>query len=117
VAVRNAFARGWSDGRPTWALSWLAPDNQSDQCKAICRLVAEHHASYGDEVTFIPGGYFANAYNTREQVSRDLHDGLALASAIVGVSYRPKCVIARFPFPSIKEGMRRKYLRMYFVPQ
>lgn len=96
AAFRTAFARGWPDGRLTWALSWLALNNQSDQYKAIRRCVAEYHASYGDEVTFIPGGYFANAYNTRELVSRDLHDGLALASAVVGGGYRPKCVIAGF---------------------
>ena len=89
AAFRTAFARGWPDGRLNWALSWLALNNQSDQYKAIRRRVAEYHASYGDEVTFIPGGYFANAYNTRELVSRDLHDGLALASAVVGGGYRP----------------------------
>ena len=31
AAFRTAFARGWPDGRLTWALSWLALNNQSDQ--------------------------------------------------------------------------------------
>ena len=55
AAFRTAFARGWPDGRLTWALSWQALNNQSDQYKAVRRRVAEYHASYGDEVTFIPG--------------------------------------------------------------
>jgi len=96
AAFRNAFAQGWPGGRMTWALSWLALTNNSEQYKGIRKLAAEYHERYGDEVTFIPGGYFANAYNTREQVNRDLHDGLALASAVVGGGYRPQGVIAGF---------------------
>ena len=74
AAFRHAFAQGWPDGRMTWALSWLALTNPSEQYKGIRKRVAEYHDRYGDEVTFIPGGHFANAYNTREQVVRDLHD-------------------------------------------
>src|ERR1019366_6646907 len=96
AAFRNAFAQGWPGGSMTWALSWLALTNTSEQYKGIRKLVAEYHERYGDEVTFIPGGYFANAYSRREQVNRDLHDGIALASAVVGAGYRPKCVIAGF---------------------
>ena len=55
-----------------------------------------YHRKYGDEITFIPGGYFAPMYNTREQVNRDLHDGLALVRNMVGNGYRPKSVIAGF---------------------
>jgi hypothetical protein len=95
-AFRNAFAQGCPGGHLTWAMSWLALVNQSDSYKAIRKLVAEYHERYDDEVTFIPGGYFANAYNTREQVNRDLHDGLAMASTVVGNGYRPKSVIAGF---------------------
>lgn len=96
AAFREAFARGWPEGRLTWALSWLALKDESQSYRAIRQLVVEYHARFGDEVTFIPGGYFANAYSTREQVNRDLHDGLAMASAVVGNGYRPRCVIAGF---------------------
>lgn len=50
----------------------------------------------GDEITFIPGGYFANMYNTREQVNKDLHEGLQMVSEMVGDGYRPLSVIAGF---------------------
>jgi len=96
TGFRAAFERGWPGGRLTWALSWLALNDSSDNYKRIRRLVREYHERYGDEVTFIPGGYFANAYSTRQQVNRDLHDGVALASAVMGAGYRPKCVIAGF---------------------
>lgn len=96
AAFRDAFAHGWPGGRITWALSWLALTNTTEQFKGIRKRVAEYHERYNDEVTFIPGGYFANAYNTREQVNRDLHDGLELASAVVGGGYRPQGVIAGF---------------------
>ena len=35
-------------------------------------------------------------YNTREQVNKDLHDGLQLVSEMVGDGYRPQSVIAGF---------------------
>jgi len=96
MAFREAFAQGWPGGRITWALSWLALTNTTEQFKGIRNLVSGYHERYRDEVTFIPGGYFANVYNTREQVNRDLHDGLELASAVVEGVYRPQGVIAGF---------------------
>jgi Domain of Unknown Function with PDB structure (DUF3863) len=96
AAFRDAFAQGWPGGRITWALSWLALTDKSEQYTSIRKLVAEYHSRWGDEVTFIPGGYFANAYNTREEVNRDLHDGIALAAGVVGGGYRPKSVTAGF---------------------
>jgi len=94
-AFRQAFEDGWSGGRMTWALSWRALNDRRPNYRAIRKLVADFHERYGDEVTFIPGGYFANAYNPREQVNRDLHDGLARVSAMLG-GYRPHAVIAGF---------------------
>ena len=51
---------------------------------------------FRDEITFIPGAYFSNMYNTREQVNRDLHEGLKRVSEIVGDGYRPLSVVAGF---------------------
>jgi hypothetical protein len=59
-------------------------------------LIVSYHRKFGDEITFIPGAYFANMYNTREQVNRDLHEGLKRVSEIVGDGYRPKSVVAGF---------------------
>jgi hypothetical protein len=95
-AFRAAFEAGWPGGRMTWALSWRALHDERSNYRAIRKLVAGYHDQYGDEVTFIPGGYFANAYNTREQVNRDLHDGLARVSGMMGGGYRPNAVIAGF---------------------
>jgi hypothetical protein len=96
AAFRAAVESGWPGARITWALSWCALQDRRKNYEAIRELVAGFHVRHGDEVTFIPGGYFANAYNTREQVNRDLHDGLAMASAVVGRGYRPRTVVAGF---------------------
>jgi len=95
-AMREAFERGWPGGKMTWAFSWLALQDKRDNYRAIRDLVVEYHRRYGDEITFIPGAYFANAYNTREQVNRDLHEGLAMACDMVGGGYRPRSVVAGF---------------------
>jgi hypothetical protein len=95
-AFRDAFEKGWPGGKMTWAFSWLALQDERDNYKAIRALIADFQRRYGDDVTFIPGAYFANMYNFREQVDRDLHDGLARVSELVGGGYRPSSVVAGF---------------------
>jgi hypothetical protein len=94
--LRECFARGFPGGRMSWAFSWLALQDQRPNYQAIRKQVLEYHHSYGDEITFIPGGYFAPMYNRREQVNRDLHDALKLVSEMVGGEYRPRSVVAGY---------------------
>ncbi len=96
MAFRDAVEKGFPGARITWALSWLALHDASPDYVEIRKLIVGFHRQYGDEVTFIPGGYFANAYNSTEQVNRDLHDALARVSEIVGNGYRPKSIVAGF---------------------
>lgn len=96
MKFREAVAAGFPGARMTWALSWLALYDTSYNYRQIRKLVAGYHRKYGDEVTFIPGAYFANAYNSTEQVNRDLHEGLAKVSEIVGGNYRPLSIVAGF---------------------
>ena len=93
---REAVEKGWPGARISWAFSWLALRDQRPNYRDLRKLVVFYHKEYGDEITFIPGGYFANMYNTRVQVNRDLHDGLQMVSDMVGGGYRPKSVIAGF---------------------
>jgi hypothetical protein len=95
-AFRNAVEQGWPGARMTWAMSWQALRDPRPNYKAIREIVAEYHRKHGDEITFIPGGYFANVYNTREQVNKDLHDALAMVSDLVGGGYRPRSIVAGF---------------------
>jgi hypothetical protein len=80
----------------TWSFSWRALNDQRPNYVVLKELIVSYHHKYSDEITFIPGGYFANMYNTREQVNKDLHDGLQLVSEMVGGGYRPKSAIAGF---------------------
>lgn len=93
---RDAFARGCPDGKMTWAISWLALKDDRQQYKDARRLLASYHDKYGDEITFIPGGYFAPMYNTREQTRQTIHEALKMVSEMVGGGYRPQCVVAGF---------------------
>ncbi len=96
MVFREAVESGFPGGRVTWSFSWLALHDTSANYRKIRELVVGYHHQYGDDVTFIPGAYFANAYNTIEQVNKDLHDGLARVSEIVGNGYRPQSVVAGF---------------------
>lgn len=96
IAFRKAISSEFPKARITWAFSWLALHDTSENYRKIRELVVGYHHTYGDDITFIPGAYFANAYNTREQINKDLHEGLAKVSEIVGNGYRPKSVLAGF---------------------
>ncbi|OFY57743.1 MAG: hypothetical protein A2X04_17670 [Bacteroidetes bacterium GWF2_41_9] len=96
TAFRNAVEEGFPGARITWAFSWLALHDTSSNYRKIRQRVVSYHQKYGDEITFIPGGYFANAYNSTTQVNRDLHEALTKVSEIVGNGYRPKSIVAGF---------------------
>ena len=57
---RETIARAWPGARITWAFSWLALNDQRRDYKELRELVVSYHQRHGDELTFIPGGYFAN---------------------------------------------------------
>jgi hypothetical protein len=96
INFRSAIEKGFPGARITWAFSWLALHDTTSDYTRIRELVVGYHHKYGDEITFIPGAYFANAYNSTDQVNKDLHDGLAKVSEIVGDGYRPRSVVAGF---------------------
>lgn len=96
IAFREAISSEYPEARITWSFSWLALHDTSKNYRKIRELVVGYHHKYGDDITFIPGAYFANAYNTREQVNKDLHDGLAKVSEMVGNGFRPQSVVAGF---------------------
>ena len=93
---REAFARGCPDGKMTWAISWLALIDTRQEYKDTRRLLVSYHDKYGDEITFIPGGYFAPMYDTREHNRVTIQKALQMISEMVGKKYRPECLVAGF---------------------
>ncbi|MBS1805295.1 MAG: DUF3863 domain-containing protein [Acidobacteria bacterium] len=93
---RDAFARGCPEGKMTWAISWLALHDTRKEYQEARRMLAGYHDRYGDEVTFIPGGYFAPMYDTREHNRTTIHEALKLVSNMVGGGYRPQSLVAGF---------------------
>ena len=95
-AFRLAVAAGCPEAKITWAFSWRALSAETSDYPRIRDYVKHCHETYGDDVTFIPGAFFANAHNSREQVNRDLHEGLARVSEFMGGDFRPTSVVAGF---------------------
>ncbi|MFN5578611.1 MAG: DUF3863 domain-containing protein [Akkermansiaceae bacterium] len=93
---RETIDKAWPGAKITWAFSWLALHDERQSYRELRELVVTYKKKFGDEITFIPGAYFSNMYNSREQVNRDLHEGLKRVSEIVGGGYRPKSVVAGF---------------------
>ena len=100
VEAAERFRKAVSDAIPeakvTWAFSWLALEDPRPNYVALRKRIVEYHKEYGDEITFIPGAYFAPMYNSREQVNRDLHDGLLRVEKMVGDGYRPRGIVGGF---------------------
>ncbi len=93
---RSAVANAVPEAKVTWAFSWLALQDLRPNYVALRKRIVEFHHQYGDEITFIPGAYFAPIYNSRKQVNQDLHDGLKLVENMVGNGYRPGSVVAGY---------------------
>jgi len=93
---REAFARGCPGGRMTWAISWLALMDERAEYKEARKLLAGYHDRYGDEITFIPGGYFAPMYDTREHNQETIRKALKMIEAMVGGGYRPQSLVAGY---------------------
>jgi hypothetical protein len=94
IKLRNAMEAGFPGARMTWAWSWGALNCMDSNFVELRKLMVDFHKQYGDEITFFPGVYFANKFNTEEQVKKDLHDGLELVSKMMGDGYRPKSIVA-----------------------
>jgi hypothetical protein len=94
MALRNSLAEGFPGASMTWAWSWGALNEKSENFLELRKLMVQFHKQYRDEVTFWPGVYFANKFSTHEQCKKDLHEGLQLVSEMMGDGYRPKSVIA-----------------------
>jgi hypothetical protein len=69
-AFRKAVYDGWPEAKITWAFSWLSLHSMEPNYVAIRKYVKQCHEKYGDDVTFIPGAFFANAYNSRVMTNR-----------------------------------------------
>jgi hypothetical protein len=93
---REAFARGSPQGKMTWAVSWLALKDTRKEYQEARKLLADYHHRYGDEITFIPGGYFAPMYDTREHNRATIQAALGMISTMVGGGYRPQSLVAGF---------------------
>lgn len=93
---RKAVLDGMPSAKVTWAFSWLALQDSRPNYVELRQQIVEFHRLYGDEITFIPGAFFGPIYNSREQLNRDIHDGLNLVSQMVGEGYRPHAIVAGF---------------------
>ncbi len=96
AAFRDAVSKGFPGAKVTWAFSWLALHDERPNYVAIRKQVAGYHKTYGDEVTFIPGGFFAPMYSSRAQVNLDIKEALLKIRDMVGGGYKPKSLVAGF---------------------
>jgi thioredoxin-related protein len=94
LKMRKSLADAFPGARMTWAWSWQALINKDSNYVELRKLMAQFVKEYGDEITFWPGVYFEDKFNTTEQARKDLHEGLELVSQMVGNGYRPKSVVA-----------------------
>ncbi len=93
---RDAFERGCPGGSMTWAISWLALHDDRPEYKEARKLLAGYHDRYDDEITFIPGGYFAPMFDTRQHNRETIHTALGMIGQMVGGGYRPQSLVAGY---------------------
>jgi len=108
---RSVIAKSWPGGRISWAMSWCALIDPRPNYRDLRTLLVEFHKTYGDDIIFVPGGFHACRYNSRDQINRDLHDSSEMISEMVGKGFRPPSTVALFlpaaclKFLAEKEGI------------
>jgi hypothetical protein len=93
---RETIRSAYPDGAITWALSYGALTSELEQFRQLREYVRKCHSDFGDDVTYIVGGFFANAYSTTDRVNAELDEALGLVYELMGPGYRPQSVIAGF---------------------
>ncbi|GAA5066324.1 hypothetical protein HNP84_001160 [Thermocatellispora tengchongensis] len=78
LALSACVRDNFPGARMTWGFSWGALTDPGDRYAAIRATVRELSERHGDDVTFVPGGFFANRYATRDQVAADVAEALAI---------------------------------------
>jgi Domain of Unknown Function with PDB structure (DUF3863) len=92
--ISDIIREGFPDAKLTWAFSWAALFHPSKKYSEIRKLVFNFQSQYGDDITFIPGGFFANRYNSRNQINRDISDAFREIERWTGKC--PQTLIAGF---------------------
>jgi hypothetical protein len=82
------------DARVTWAMSWGALTDGSARYRDVRAAVRRAAEAHGDDIAFVPGGFFANLYGSREDVSRDIADAADLIAQDFGRA--PRSLVAGF---------------------
>lgn len=91
----EAVRQGFPEARITWGCSWQALTDQSPRYREIRETLADLHHRFGDDVTFAPGGFFTNVYNSKDQVNRDITDALKIIDGFIP-GYQPQSLICGF---------------------
>ncbi len=102
AAFRDAVSKGFPGAKVTWAFSWLALQDQRPNYDAIRKQVVGYHKTYGDEITLIPGGFFAPMYSSRAQVNLDIKEALLKVRDMVGDGYKPNRRLGVGPIESYR---------------
>lgn len=95
-SYREAIARAFPEGRITIAFSHSALSDESENYQTLRKLAKEYHERFGDDVTYVVGGYFAGAYCPRSEINGHIDEAFALLEKFMGRGYRPKAVIGGF---------------------
>lgn len=92
--IREDFAAVMPGSRVTWAFSYQALTDARDNYAAIRRLAARYREEYGDEITFLPGAFFSNVYNTTQEINDMVEAGVRLVEDRFGC--RPRSIVAGY---------------------
>lgn len=92
---REAIAKAIPEARITIAFSHSALADASGNYRELRRLAREYAQKYGDDITYVAGGYFIGAYVPRERAKAHIDDALALLEKMMGKGYKPRSVIGR----------------------
>ena len=93
---REAIAKAIPEAKITIAFSHSALIDQSAQYQELRRLAKGYAEKYGDDITYVVGGYFVGAYCPRKEAKKHIDEALLLLEKMMGKGYKPRSIIGGF---------------------
>ena len=93
---RESIAKAIPTAKITIAFSHSALTDQSQQYQELRCMAKEYAEKYGDDITYIVGGYFVGAYCPRKEAKKHIDEALLLLESMMWAGYKPRSIIGGF---------------------
>lgn len=104
---RDAISDVVPEAKLTIAFSHEALFDESPNFIALRQTAKEYHETYGDDITYMLGAYFAGAYSARRDIMTFVDEAIARLKSFMGEDYLPQSIVGGFVPAAVMEHISK----------